>query len=172
MEGLLKVEFVQVHMHCLCTVMYQHSPSPPSLQTGQLKPSTDESHHLFFSRTMDINLQLLYFVDRIHIFLFLEDLSKKIRKAFPINIQGNHGNQTTEEYIKVSLTTANITLHVHPFLILADPHNSELVLRMVSNKKNLQFYFEHNFILLLKRLDSHAACQEVSRRHTMGESKE
>ena len=67
----------------------------------------------------------------MHLVYFLEDLSKKSIKVFPVHISGMHNNNYNEEFIDTCLTTATTTLDIHNFAVLTTTENAQLISNVV-----------------------------------------
>ena len=67
----------------------------------------------------------------MHVVYFLEDLSKKSIKVFPVHISGMHNNNSNEGFIDMCLTTATTTLDIHNFAVLTTRENAQLISNVV-----------------------------------------
>ena len=68
----------------------------------------------------------------MHLVYFLEDLSRKSIKVFPVHIfSGMHKNNSNKEFIDMCLTTATTTLDIHNFAVLTTNENAQLISNVV-----------------------------------------
>ena len=67
----------------------------------------------------------------MHLVYFLEDLSKKSIKVFPVHVSGIHNNNFNEEFIDLCLTTATTNLDIHNFAVLTTDENAKLISNVV-----------------------------------------